>query len=470
MAAPIRYPMPVPEHTRVIWTSAEARALWEPRIARIVQAWEAVERASVDTFRLACRQSVTPEQLPFLSIKAAEAGRALLVLGQNGSTAHYQARPVAVVPGQPFTYTVVLAQDMAAARTFALAVEQGHDEVVGDLLGYPPCCIKFFQQVWMQERWMDTTWPMVRGGENKVIFSAIHPANNILLRWLGVRLVPHLPCSFECPGTRGLGEAFANLLREGFEDEHRWMLELLSANIEWNAIKGTAEIRTPILKIATSTDALSEPVSVRLNGTVALDAAARGNMFPWQEANLKPSIAPMVFHKTKPHGDSETPWAQNGFSSLEAMEAAHQTVVAFFRDQGVSKHDRLVDLGCGNGILANMLSDWTTGVEVLEERAKAAKRRLRTVMQMSIIEWMRSDPGDYDVVLLMPGRLLEMNREDRTFAIRWLRNHAKRVVLYNYDAKLAEMCKELRIVIKWRATLSSTSVAEMVIPQAVVVR
>jgi hypothetical protein len=423
MGSPLRYSIPVPERTRVIWTSQAAQELWSPRIARINQAWAAVERASVLNFRSACRQSVSPDELPALSGKVAEQGLGLLILGKQNAGGMYSSRGSEHTSGA-FNYNIVLAQDIATARTFSIASKAGQNDVMGDLLGYPPCCIRFFEQAWTKESWMDTTWPMVRdAGSNHVVIDGVHPWNNILLRWLGVRPVPHLPCSFGCPGTRALGEKFAALWPA---EELGWMRELLEANIEWNAMKGTAEIRLPILKIATTTDPLTEPVSVRIHGK-NLEAQAKGNTFPWPETNAAPSIQPMVFHRRS------TEWGANGFSSSEAMFAAHQMVRDKFRTLQLPEVPSVLDLGCGNGILANSLSGDATGVEADAERAAHARSRLKAVYALPILDFVREHSKIYDVALIAEQRLQEMTPEDRWEFMKWSDAHARYVLVYNYS-------------------------------------
>lgn len=428
MGTPLRYNIPIPERTRVIWASAQAKALWEPRIRRINEAWAAVERASVGKFRKACRQSIAPDALPDFSVKAAESGLALLVLGQQATGGMYSSRSVELKPGMSFAYNIVLAEDIVAARTFAAASKAGDDAIMGDLLGYPPCCIKFFTQVWKNEQWMDTTWPMVRDlGTNAVDLQNTHPWNNILLRWLGVRMVPHLPCSFTCLGTHVFGTNFFGLFPQ---PERAWIEELLRASVEWNAMKGTAEIRLPILKIATTTDPLSEQVSVRIYGK-PLEAEARGLSFPWKETSVAPSIHPMTFVKDT--------WTMNGFKSSEAMEKAHNIVKAFVSAMDL-KEPWILDLGCGNGMLAKALADDNRGsafgVEVDQARVSEAKKRI-AIDNRSILDYMNDNVNDihrFDISLIALQRFLEMSDEERWKTRKWLTRHVDHPIVYSYDS------------------------------------
>ena len=69
---------------------------------------------------------------------------------------------------------------------------------------------------------------------------------NILLRWVGPRIVFHLPCSFDCRPTVELADKFTQIARDaGFHQEMDWLEEMLSWHVEWSALNGIAEIMTP---------------------------------------------------------------------------------------------------------------------------------------------------------------------------------------------------------------------------------
>ena len=112
---------------------------------------------------------------------------------------------------------------------------------------------------------VDTTWPMAlasAGASNGTRALAVSgpPEANILWRWMGVRAVPHLPCRFDCPATVELARRFLDVGREaGYREEMDWLVEILGWPVEWSALHGIAEVRTPILKVSTRTDATPSP-------------------------------------------------------------------------------------------------------------------------------------------------------------------------------------------------------------------
>jgi hypothetical protein len=147
--------------------------------------------------------------------------------------------------------------------------------------------VDFFQQVWYQERMIDTTWSMALGTAEPDVDSHLcdirgFPQVNVLLRWLGIRAVPHLPCRFNCQASVKLADNFLALGREfGYSAEIDWLFEMLSWPVEWSALHGIAEIRTPILKITTCTDATSSKYIVRYRGSSYPEEGAQGLNFPY---------------------------------------------------------------------------------------------------------------------------------------------------------------------------------------------
>src|SRR5678816_1000622 len=154
------------EFTRQMWNSSRAQTVWAPRIAHAADAWLRFELQSVER----------------------------------------KLRPAALVFGLPLVRSfdldyVEVAPDRFAvgphASELANAYTANDNDRVGRLLGFPACCRAFFERTWAQGT-EDTTWQMARPTEGP-------DECNILARWLGIRWVFHLPCSFRCEETRQLG-------------------------------------------------------------------------------------------------------------------------------------------------------------------------------------------------------------------------------------------------------------------------
>jgi hypothetical protein len=269
----------LPEFTRLSWVSDAARELWEPRLRRVTRAWLELEWRSVVIGLRRCGVTMVPAA--DLVDRAGEWARQ----GLSGVPVETCGQGSGL--GEPLVYRVVVGAPHWV-RPFLDAWDVGDDDEMGRLLGYPECCVEFSRAVWEDEGLTDTTWPMAQGAgapENgtRCIEVAGPPESNILWRWMGVRPVPHLPCRFDCEASGELGRRFvAAGRRAGFGEEMDWLLEILSWPVEWSALHGIAEIKTPVLKVSTRTDATAITYTVRRAGTAYPAEGAQGLKFPYR--------------------------------------------------------------------------------------------------------------------------------------------------------------------------------------------
>lgn len=470
-AALTRYAFPVPEWTRTIWVSAAAQALWAPRLSAISQAFQAAERASVGPVRQAARQAIAPEQWPVFSRKAAESGLVAVALTQSAAGSAYQAGPASMTAGAPWAYTAALTASAAAARAFLTAWDAGDDVVIGELLGFPPCCTAFFRRVWVEQQWIDTTWPMVQDtlmhpGDQVVCQDGSHERRellvprpveaNILLRWLGLRWVPHLPCSFACPGTVALGQQFRALMVDGgHAQEAAWLDELLDSPVEWSAWHGIAEIKHPLFKISAKTDATAEKLVVRRDGRRYPEAAARGNVFPYRRA----TVHPLTLHRAQAAAPARE-WLDNGFTSASAMAEGHAMIREALAAAEITE-GLVLDLGAGTGrLLGDLWPGLHLGVEADDRRAALGRRAGRDVRTMTIAEVPDVVSRVFAVALISVRRFEEMAPADVKSLQAWLQKHAMEVCLYSYDdrdrgVRVVTPAQLWPAVIGWGASVSS---------------
>jgi hypothetical protein len=364
----------LPDFTRIAWSSPQAQAVWGARVRQITTAWEQVECLSVlDGIRSSALQTVAPDTLPALSAWAASVGLHVVPLETTGVSASYAASAVPVVAGQPWAYRVALATPGAAVR-WPEAWKAKDNDTIGRLLGFPLCCRRFFASTWATGS-VDTTWEMGGGGEwvdydqpVRIFKAGWWPREaNILLRWLGVRAVSHLPCAFDCEDTVTLGrDLIACGRRHKFTDEMTWLEEMLDWPVEWSALHGIAEIVTPVCRIQTRTNHTDEKLVIRREGRVYPIEGAKGVRFPFTR-----DAQPLPLLKV-----DTSEWTDNGFSSKAAMDAAHAMILA----QLEGPYRCVLDLGCGNGaLLAKMPAQRRIGVESDSARVRVARSRLDEV-------------------------------------------------------------------------------------------
>lgn len=280
----------LPDFTRYNWVSPLARQVWEPRIQRIRSCRSELEwKSTAHGIRECSLLLVVSSELENLKSKTAMFGLVVDCLGKQLKSAQPYCG-IAIEPGdgQPFYYRTVIGKQESVLK-FRKAWTDNNQIAMGVLLGYPACCINFYQKVWVEQRFTDTTWPMAVNTATTSKNSRIYefgqlPETNLLLRWLGVRAVSHLPCAFDCADTIELGKRFMELgLSIGYVEEMNWLIEMLSWPVEWSALHGIAEIKTPILKISTSSDATAEKHVIQYLGAVYPPEGGQGLVFPYRQ-------------------------------------------------------------------------------------------------------------------------------------------------------------------------------------------
>ena len=201
-------------------------------------------------------QMVHPDQYPGLVATLAANGLEIETLRRVGITKHYSSSLREPAPGEATGHWSVIGR-RAAIEEFRSAYERNDSTEMGQLLGYPECCTRSFDEVWTRRGYADTTWPMAHRTCSKlqtapdVIEVGENARCNILLRMARTtRPVFHLPCRFDCDATRDLAESLAALWREtGHVEELLWLDQMLRWPIEWSALHGIAEIKTPVVKV-----------------------------------------------------------------------------------------------------------------------------------------------------------------------------------------------------------------------------
>jgi len=452
-----RFDLTLPDFTRLSWVSDQAREVWEPRLRRVTKAWLDIEWLSILSGVRACGVTmVTPEEFIDKAGRWALRGLNAIPVEIQGNAANYGSTGRRPVLGEPFVFRVVVGIPRDVAE-FKAAWDAGDDQAIGDKLGYPPCCYEFFQRVWVKEGYLDTTWPMAvaTGGGDVPDDRAIRvtgPAEaNILWRWMGARPVPHLPCSLVCAPTVELGRQLIQVGREaGYGEEMGWLLEILSWPVEWSALHGIAEIKTPILKVSTRTDATKVKYIVRRPGTAYPAEGAQGLGFPYQMPHATPLVTLSAgfgrgLRNPIPAVVARPGWyaTDNGFSSRAAMDRAHQPIAELAAAVLSGNAGNVLDLGCGNGALLRRIVDTNPGVvpfgiDIDGSRIAHAREVLPEFGANFVIGdlldsdalWL--DGRRYALVIVMPGRLVGAGPQRAAALRRKLETKCDHLLVYAY--------------------------------------
>lgn len=361
------------------WASTSDRASWEATLRSAQQAWDELEVISItEGLRNSALVFLTPAELVQAVRDTVRAGLEVTVLDSSKDS----LRAAVHRPGM--------------REVWLEAWASSDDDTIGQLLNFPRCCRDFFRREWVERGARDVV-PAMRTVDGP--WEA-----NILLRWMGVRLVPHLPCSGDCAATVTQAQAYASV-------GARLGLDILSIE---------RILKLPVVRTATNGLAVYETPHFRFMVAIdPTDAVSCARQAGVSGVSLETSAA----------------WKDNGFSSEESMKSAH-AVILHAVQKATTPLDSALDLGSGNGELLARIADGRPGrwIGIEADPARAARHVPGVDVWHGSIESLSWAGAQYDVVLLMPGRILEMSSEDAARVRSALRG--RRLVLYSYGAWL----------------------------------
>jgi SAM-dependent methyltransferase len=458
----------LPDFARLSWVSEPAQQVWGPRLGRIARAWSDVEWLSVDAgVRHCCLTRLPVQGLLSQVSRWARRGLTAAPLRLEGSARHgYASTPTNPRPDRPSLVCTVVGR-APSVDEFRRAWDAGDHETIGALLGYPPCCRAFFRRVWAEAGCVDTTWAMAANtvgpsgasGERAIEVGG-PPEANILWRWMGVRAVPHLPCRFDCAPTVALAEQMREVGKgAGYEAEMAWSREILAWPAEWSALHGIAEVKTPVLKVSTRTDATARRYVVRRAGGAFPEEAPAGLRFPFRPGTRPTISGSLGFRRGLDHPLQTVPprpeWRHrdNGFFSRHGMDVLHRPIVNVASKAVAGLAGNVLDLGCGNGALLEKICrdrDRLTpyGIDLNDEALNHARELLPWSAQnfvrgdfFDLAAW--PDPLRYCLAILMVGRLFEVPVESAGRLLTAVRARCDRVLVYAYPGSSPDPLEEL---------------------------
>jgi SAM-dependent methyltransferase len=135
--------------------------------------------------------------------------------------------------------------------------------------------------------------------------------------------------------------------------------------------------------------------------------------------------------------------SDNGFNSIFGMKQAHKPIIDLALATLAGTSGNVLDLGCGNGLLLKAICDKNAavvpfGVDSEAERVAHAEVILPQFAgnfvcgDMFALDNLWTEGWEFELVILMPGRLLEVAPERAAHLRWWLQEHARYVLVYAY--------------------------------------
>jgi hypothetical protein len=299
-------------------------------------------------------------------------------------------------------------------------------------------------------------------GDLTIVTSA-PPELNLFLRWLGVRPVFHLPCSFTCEASIGVAREIAAVATQvGGSEEITSIYKMLRWPIQWSALHGIAEIETPVLRIATRTDPTAVKYTVRIQGDLGSAVhAARGNRFPFVEPRSRDKgrrIRSAVEPRTETNAEQWL-YVESGYRSLKDMERAFAVVTGPLLARSPRS---VVHLACRNGALLQFIAQRSPGLTVSgidPDITRITRARQLLPAHAARLRIARLDDADLpmqldevDAYIVMAGRLTELPVDRAQALLAAIRTKSRGVLFYAFDdwlkqGSLDEMAAKLQVVL-----------------------
>lgn len=277
----------LPRFCRHLWVSAEARAHWEPRFSELAARLEQLALARIAAVGGARIIDPAPGEVPGLRERASAHGLSTLRLPCRSELAPHLDNPTLI----------------ATAATAERLTQAWHGgEVARWLAGLelPACCARAYVERHVEQRWRDGAFVTLAGAADEI---EAPPVLNRMLARLGLSAIDHDPCSPHCAESLALAERHLGFARARNPLAIEELLHILAWPMEWSALHGAVELRTPVVKLCWDSDPTAVPVLRRRTGATWPLHAALGQRFPYLQPKRHRLLASIGWRRGLDHAE-----------------------------------------------------------------------------------------------------------------------------------------------------------------------
>jgi hypothetical protein len=292
--------------TSINFVSREAKEVWRPIIYDCAELVQELELLSVAEDQRKCAwRTVAVEDVHMLTIKCLKLGLntyPIQNIGSWGQGFTHKTQPA--IKGKPMSTYCIITKKIEYAQEYQAAFDKGDHKKQGELLGFPKCCTEFFIKNW--PKYFDPVWQcaynylqieakklILKINNKNILMDVNHPKNsfyfnysscfsNPLLRYIGLRIGFHIPCSFNCDNSIKIAKERLSICKsQKDKDNSKLLILLLSMPMEWSLLHGIAKIKMPIFYLRTNSMPTEEKYIIRLYGDFIPREAMKGSEFPF---------------------------------------------------------------------------------------------------------------------------------------------------------------------------------------------
>lgn len=252
--------------TRLVWNSGFARNKYESVLGKAASLHDKAEYEMVRQGKRKCGTlHLTPRNFHILIERLKKDGMVWLPIQWSKNYSGFSHHHLPTVEGDSDSSCYgVMARNLEDAEAFRTAsayngrnARKVDHEVIGELLGFPSCCTKFFVEEW-GKGFFDPVWQSAikaeKGGEisDRVIEVEGHIHTNQMLRYYGFRTTSHFPCNLNCEGSIEMGDVWLGVMEKTNKAETDVLIEILEMPLIWSCLHGIATVETPAFTVITN--------------------------------------------------------------------------------------------------------------------------------------------------------------------------------------------------------------------------
>jgi len=211
---------------------------WPSRLNKMGNLYQELEYQTVKRkIRKAAIIDVYPENLDESLQKFSRDNLIFIPLRKTKRAESFAFKTESPQPGEAFCWVGCLVRTKKEGKIFKEADQKHDHKIIGQMLGYPDCCIEYFIKNFPVN--YDPIWVNLEG---KV---AGWPECNGMLRYFGPKIIPHYSCSPTCEASRKIGKTWLKIMKEIDKDLAEEIYNLLAEPITWNSYHGVIQVETP---------------------------------------------------------------------------------------------------------------------------------------------------------------------------------------------------------------------------------
>lgn len=270
---------------RQIWLNKRAKEKWSSVLPEAASLLQSLEVESVVRGQRPCSwQTIGEEDHPRFQREWTSKGLVSAIIRRVGQFQGFTNQHYPVREGEPALVCCILSKSVDDLEAFRKAVVEEDDYAQGILLGYPECCCRFFRDVWLKG-YHDPIWQAALNSsvtceDSHYIRMRTHEFSNPVLRFLGIRLAFHIPCSFDCQKTIEIAKERLEMARETNPELAEKIVQLLGMPASWDCYHGIAMVRTPMVYAVVPSCGSVERFVIDFEGDYIPPEAERGLVYP----------------------------------------------------------------------------------------------------------------------------------------------------------------------------------------------